>query len=171
MTFSYCNVKASDVTNNSEITREYNPSDVTAVLSTYTYETTGIVRTPSVTVTDANGTVLNDGIDYTVSYDEGRIKPGQYNVTVTLMGNYTGSRNLSFTIKGNSGKVDQSGRWFYKDKRVKGKKSVSRQHINIMMVHILSVLQRLENSIFILKEQRAGWQTVLRNSASELQTD
>lgn len=122
LTFSYCTVEAADISNNSEITKVTDPSGVTAVLSEYTYETAGIVRTPSVTVTDADGTVLYDGTDYSVSYDEGRINPGIYNVTITLIGNYSGSINLSFIIKGNSGNVKQLGRWFYNDKKIKGKK-------------------------------------------------
>lgn len=124
LTVSCCTVEAAGVSNNSEITQRSDSSDVIAVLSTYTYETTGIVRTPSVTVADANGIDLKEGMDYTVSYDKGRIKPGKYNVIVTLMGNYSGNINLSFTIKGNSGKVNQSGRWFYEYKKIKGKKSV-----------------------------------------------
>ena len=122
LTVSHCKVEATDRSNNPEITQQTNPSEVFAVLSTYTYKTTGIVRTPFVTVTDANGKVLIEGVDYTVSYDEGRIKPGTYNVIVTLIGNYSGSQTLSFTIQGNSGNVNQSGKWFYKNKKVKGKK-------------------------------------------------
>ena len=122
MTFSYCTVKAEDVSNNAENAEVPDSSGVVAVLSTYTYKTTGVIRTPSVTVTDANGIVLAEGVDYTITYDEGRLEPGEYNVIVTLMGNYSGSRKLTFTIKGNSGKVNQPGKWFYKTKKVKGKK-------------------------------------------------
>lgn len=120
--FSYCTVKAEGVSNNTESKEIPDSSAVVAVLSKYTYNTIGVIRTPSVTVTDANGIVLAKGVDYTVTYDKGRMEPGEYNVIVTLMGNYSGSRNLSFTIKGNSGKVNQSGKWSYKNKKVKGKK-------------------------------------------------
>ena len=119
--FSYCTVKAEGASNNTERKEIPDSSAVVAVLSTYTYNTIGVIRTPSVTVTDANGIVLAKGVDYTVTYDKGRMEPGEYNVIVTLIGNYSGSRNLSFTIKGNSGKVNQSGKWSYKNKKVKHK--------------------------------------------------
>lgn len=122
VTFSYSTVRAEDVSNDTESAQEVDSSGVTAVLSEYTYKTVGVVRTPSVTVTDANGVVLEEGVDYTVVYDGGRLKPGEYNVVVTLIGKYSGSRSLSFTIEGNSGKVKQSGKWYYKTKKIKGEK-------------------------------------------------
>ena len=56
------------------------------------------VRTPSVTVKDSAGKVLVKDTDYTVTYDEGRRNVGTYNVKVTFMGNYSGSKTLSFKI-------------------------------------------------------------------------
>ena len=59
----------------------------------------GKVRTPSVTVKDANGKVLTKGTDYTVIYASGRKNVGTYKVTVKMIGNYSGTKTLSFKIK------------------------------------------------------------------------
>ena len=68
------------------------------VLSTTQYAYDGNVKTPAVTVKDSNGTTLIDGIDYTVSYSSGRKMIGKYSVTVTFIGNYTGTKTLYFDI-------------------------------------------------------------------------
>ncbi len=57
---------------------------------------TGEALTPAVTVT-LDGVLLVSGTDYTVSYSN-NINPGTATVVVTGIGNYTGSRTLSFTI-------------------------------------------------------------------------
>jgi len=75
----------------------------TFTLSKTTYDYSGNVCTPAVTVKDSAGAVLKEGIDYTVSYASGRVNPGTYNVTVTMTGNYSGSKTLSFEIKSNGG--------------------------------------------------------------------
>lgn len=68
-------------------------------LSTTTYKNyNGKVRTPAVTVQDSEGNTLIKGRDYTVKYDTGRKLPGIYNVTVTLQGEYEGTKTLSFKI-------------------------------------------------------------------------
>lgn len=68
-------------------------------LSKTAYSYDGKVKTPSVTVKDANGKTLKKGTDYTVTYSAGRTKIGKYTVTVTLKGsNYSGSKTLSFTV-------------------------------------------------------------------------
>ncbi len=51
---------------------------------------------PDVIVKDGN-TILTNGIDYTVSYMN-NINAGTAMVTITGMGNYTGSKNATFTI-------------------------------------------------------------------------
>ena len=58
----------------------------------------GKVKTPAVTVNDSNGKALKSGTDYTVTYAKGRKNVGKYKVTVTLKGNYSGTKTLSFTI-------------------------------------------------------------------------
>ncbi|MBO4863876.1 MAG: hypothetical protein J5517_05900 [Eubacterium sp.] len=122
MTFSYCTFAMAEETNGSEETEVIDSSEITAALSRDSYKTIGFVRTPSVTCTDANGTILKKGIDYTVSYDSGRLKPGKYKVSIEFMGKYSGTRTLEFTIRANSGKVKKAGKWTYKTKKIKGKK-------------------------------------------------
>lgn len=68
-------------------------------LSTTSYTYNGKVKTPSVTVKDSKGNKLKKDTDYTVSYTtSGRKNIGTYKVKVTLKGNYSGSKTLSFTI-------------------------------------------------------------------------
>ena len=62
----------------------------------FTYN--GKVQTPTVTVKDSSGKVLKNGTDYKVKYSSGRKNPGQYSVTVTFKGNYSGKKPLTFTI-------------------------------------------------------------------------
>ncbi len=70
----------------------------TFTLSTVNYTYNGVVKTPGVTVKDANGKTLVKGTDYTVTYPSGRINPGSYNVTITMKGNYSGTKTLTFKI-------------------------------------------------------------------------
>ena len=74
------------------------PKVASFALSATSYAYDGTVKTPSVTVKDSKGNALRSGTDYTVTYDEGRTEPGKYNVTVTLTGDYSGSKTLSFSI-------------------------------------------------------------------------
>lgn len=67
-------------------------------LSTTSYTYNGKVKTPSITVKDSKGKSLKKDTDYTVSYPNGRKNIGTYKVKVTLKGNYTGSKTLTFTI-------------------------------------------------------------------------
>lgn len=68
-------------------------------LSTTTYKNfNGKVRKPSVTVQDSEGNTLVKDRDYTVKYASGRKNPGIYKVTVTLQGEYEGTKTLSFKI-------------------------------------------------------------------------
>ena len=62
----------------------------------YTYS--GGVKTPPVTVKDANGNALHNKTDYIVQYASGRKNVGTYKVIVTLKDNYSGKKTLSFTI-------------------------------------------------------------------------
>lgn len=64
--------------------------------SSYTYN--GKVKTPSVTVKDSKGTTLKKDTDYTVSYAKGRKSVGQYAVTISFTGSYSGTESLTFTI-------------------------------------------------------------------------
>lgn len=75
-----------------------NVSKCTVKLAASSFEYNGKVRTPAVTVKTASGKVLKKGVDYTVTYSEGRKNIGTYKVTVKMKGNYTGTKNLSFKI-------------------------------------------------------------------------
>lgn len=74
------------------------PKVATIKLSDTSYTYNGKAKTPSVTVKDSKGQSLTKNTDYTVSYDKGRKSVGQYKVTVTFTGNYSGTESLSFTI-------------------------------------------------------------------------
>ena len=72
------------------------PKTFTLSATNLTYN--GNVRTPSVTVKDSAGKVLKKGTDYTVTYASGRKSVGTYKVTVKMIGNYSGTKTLSFKI-------------------------------------------------------------------------
>ena len=72
-------------------------SDVKLEKTSYTYD--GKAKKPTLTVKDSKGKVLKNGTDYTVSYASGRKKVGKYKVKITLKGNYTGTKEIEFTIK------------------------------------------------------------------------
>ena len=62
----------------------------------YTYN--GKVQKPSVTVKDSKGKALKYGTDYTVSYPKSMKNVGKYTVKVTLKGNYSGSKSMTYNI-------------------------------------------------------------------------
>ena len=62
----------------------------------YTYN--GKVQKPSVTVKDSKGKTLKNGTDYTVTYPKGMKNVGKYTVKVTLKGNYSGTKSLTYNI-------------------------------------------------------------------------
>ena len=64
--------------------------------TSYTYD--GKVKTPSVTVKNANGTKLTKNTHYTITYAVGRKNVGAYKVTIKGKGNYTGTKTLTFKI-------------------------------------------------------------------------
>ena len=66
-------------------------------LSKASFTWNGKAQTPGVTVKDG-GVVLKKNSDYTVTYAKGRKNTGTYAVTVSLKGNYTGSKKVTFTI-------------------------------------------------------------------------
>jgi len=67
-------------------------------LSATSYTYNGKVKTPSVTVKNANGSTLKKGTHYTVTYATGRKNVGTYKVTVKMKGNYSGTKTLTFKI-------------------------------------------------------------------------
>ena len=62
----------------------------------YTYN--GKVQRPSVIVKDSKGKALKYGTDYTVTYPKGMKNVGKYTVKVTLKGNYSGSKSMTYNI-------------------------------------------------------------------------
>ena len=63
--------------------------------ASYTYN--GKVKAPKVIVKDSAKKTISSK-SYTVSYQSGRKNVGKYKVTVKMKGNYSGSKNLYFTI-------------------------------------------------------------------------
>ena len=58
----------------------------------------GKVQKPSVIVKDSKGKVLKNGTDYTVGYPKSMKNVGKYTVKVTLKGNYSGTKSLTYNI-------------------------------------------------------------------------
>ena len=71
-------------------------SNIKLSKTAYTYN--GKVQKPSVTVKDSKGKTLKRGTDYTVSYSSGSKNVGRYTVKVTLKGNYSGTKSLTYNI-------------------------------------------------------------------------
>ena len=77
------------------------------VTSKYNYD--GKEKTPDIYVDDVMGTTLKEGTDYQVEYEKDRIKPGKYNVKITLMGDYEGEETIKFSIlPGKTSKISAS---------------------------------------------------------------
>ena len=76
---------------------------ITLSATSYTYDATA--KTPAVTVKDSAGKTLTKGTDYTVTYASGRTEPGTYTVTVKLIGNYSGTKELTFTVSAAATKI------------------------------------------------------------------
>ena len=71
------------------------PTKVVLNNSNFVYD--GKVKTPTVTVTSADGKTV-DSANYDISYANGRKDAGTYDVKVTFKGNCTGSLTTKFTI-------------------------------------------------------------------------
>ena len=74
------------------------PAVKTPKLSATSFVYDGKTKTPGVTVTDKQGSTLKKGTDYKLQYAAGRKNSGRYTVKVTLRGNYSGSKTLTFKI-------------------------------------------------------------------------
>ncbi len=73
----------------------YKASQISLSASEYVYNSR--VKTPSVILKDSKGNALSSD-SFSVKYQDGRKAPGKYTVTVTLKGNYKGSKKLVFKI-------------------------------------------------------------------------
>lgn len=74
------------------------PERCTAKLSKTSYTYDGNEKNPVVSIVDVCKNVLVKGRDYTVTYDPDRTNVGTYNVKVTYIGNYSGTKNLTFKV-------------------------------------------------------------------------
>ena len=72
-------------------------SDATVALESDSYEYTAYAIEPAVTVTAADGTVLVEGTDYTVTYTD-NVYSGTAYVTITGTGSYSGELTATFAI-------------------------------------------------------------------------
>ena len=59
----------------------------------------GTQKTPVPIVWDREGNALIEGQDYTISYPANRTELGEYTLTITFKGNYSGTKTLTFEIK------------------------------------------------------------------------
>ena len=73
-----------------------NASTFTATLATTSYTYDGTAKAPAVTVKDGS-TTLTNGTHYTVAYSN-NVNAGTGKVIITGKGNYTGTKELTFTI-------------------------------------------------------------------------
>ena len=71
-------------------------SNIKLSKTAYTYN--GKVQKPSVTVKNSKGKALKNGTDYKISYPKGMKNVGKYTVKVTLKGNYSGSKSMTYNI-------------------------------------------------------------------------
>ena len=71
-------------------------SNIKLSKTAYTYN--GKVQKPSVTVKDSKGKALKNGTDYKISYPKGMKNVGKYTVKVTLKGNYSGRKSMTYNI-------------------------------------------------------------------------
>ena len=74
----------------------YKASNIKLSKTAYTYN--GKVQRPGVTVKNSKGKALKNGTDYTVTYPKGMKNVGKYTVKVTLKGNYSGTKSLTYNI-------------------------------------------------------------------------
>ena len=82
-------------------TYKINPISATKVkasLSQTVYTYNGKQKTPEVTVKSPKGTVLKEGKHYTLTYPKNRTNVGSYKVKVTMKGNYSGTKYVTFKI-------------------------------------------------------------------------
>ena len=73
----------------------YKVNNIKLNKTAYTYN--GKVQKPSVTVKDSKGKALKS-TDYKIDYPKGMKNVGKYTVKVTLKGNYSGSKSMTYNI-------------------------------------------------------------------------
>ena len=65
--------------------------------TSYTYN--GKCNIPAVTVCDSKGNKLRQNRDYKVTYIGGRKNVGKYTIKISLIGDYSGNKNMTYCIK------------------------------------------------------------------------
>ena len=75
----------------------YYPKSIKLSKSSVTYN--GKKQNPTVVVKDSKGNTLKKNTDYKVSIKNLKANPGEYTVTVTFTGKYSGTKKLTFTVK------------------------------------------------------------------------
>lgn len=73
------------------------PKVKTVLLSKSKFVYNGKTQRPTVTVKDSRGKTLKNGTDYTLKYSGGKYV-GNYTVTVTLKGKYSGTKTLNYSV-------------------------------------------------------------------------
>lgn len=73
-----------------------------------------------VTCAATNNATLEAGTDYELSYSDGCTEPGNYTVTLTGKGNYSGTKNVTFTILSDYGITVDNGTLTWSDVPVYG---------------------------------------------------
>ncbi len=80
-----------------EVTKIGKVNSFKLAATTYTYD--GKVKTPKLTVKDADGNTLKKNVDYKVKVPSGRKKTGTYTYKVTFIGDeYSGTKSVSYKI-------------------------------------------------------------------------
>ena len=74
----------------------YKPAEFKLSKTAYNYN--GKEKTPSLTIKTTKGDTLVKGKDYTLTMESGRINVGVYTYTITFIGNYSGTKKVSFKI-------------------------------------------------------------------------
>ena len=92
----YVDAVTSNVATLSIGAKDLKSPDITAVLNQTVYTYDGTAKTPSATVKDGS-IVLNAGTDYDITYSN-NTNAGTATATLTGKGDYTGTRELTFTI-------------------------------------------------------------------------
>lgn len=75
----------------------YSVKQVKLSKTSYTYN--GKCNTPAVTVCDSKGNKLKQNRDYKVTYIGGRKNVGKYTIKISLIGDYSGNKNMTYCIK------------------------------------------------------------------------
>ena len=73
-------------------------AEATVALSEITFTYTGSEQKPEVTALTLDEKALTEDIDYTVTYSDKSINAGEYTVTITGTGNYSGTVIATYTI-------------------------------------------------------------------------